>query len=73
MVLRCRQAGGTSAVLKLSPDRPFLADQAAMLRLFAPSGKVPAVLAVDVAARAVLLESIEPGTGADELPVGVCR
>lgn len=68
VVLRCSQADGTGAMLKLSPDPPFLADQAAMLRLFAPSGKVPAVLAVDAAAGAVLLESIEPGTEADELP-----
>lgn len=64
----CSQAGGGGAVLKLSPDPPFLADQAAMLGLFAPSGKVPAVLAVDAPAGAVLLESIEPGTAADELP-----
>lgn len=68
MVLYCSQAGGGSAVLKLSPDPPFLADQAAMLNLFAPSGRVPEVLAVDAAAGAVLLESIEPGTMADELP-----
>jgi streptomycin 6-kinase len=68
VVLYCSQAGGGGAVLKLSPDPPFLADQAAMLGLFAASGKVPAVLAVDAAAGAVLLESIEPGTEADELP-----
>lgn len=79
VVLQCRRladgdsggpdgAGGARAVLKLSPDPPFLTDQAAMLRLFEPSGKVPAVLAVDADAGAVLLESIEPGTGADELP-----
>ena len=68
VVLYCSQAGGGRAVLKLSPDPLFLADQAAMLGLFAPSGKVPDVLAVDAAAGAVLLESIEPGTAADELP-----
>jgi len=68
VVLHCSQPGGAGAVLKLSPDPPFLADQAAMLRLFAPSGKVPTVLAADAAAGAVLLEAIEPGTGADELP-----
>jgi streptomycin 6-kinase len=55
-------------VLKLSPDPPFLARQAEALRLFAPGGQVPAVLAADTGAGAVLLESIEPGTGADELP-----
>ena len=68
VIVYCSQAEGGGAVLKLSPDPPFLADQAAMLGLFAPSGKVPAVLAVDAAAGAVLLESIEPGTAADELP-----
>ena len=67
VALRCSRADGTRAVLKLSPDPPFLADQADMLRRFAPGGRVPAVLAVDAAAGAVLLESIEPGTGADEL------
>jgi len=68
VVLYCRQAGGGGAVLKLSPDPPFLADQAVMLSLFAPTGRVPAVLAVDAVAGAVLMESVEPGTGADELP-----
>jgi streptomycin 6-kinase len=68
VVLYCSQAGGARVVLKLSPDPPFLTDQAAMLGLFAPSGKVPDVLAVDAAAGAVLLESIEPGTATDELP-----
>lgn len=68
VVLYCNQADGGRAVLKLSPDPAFLADQAAMLGLFAPSGKVPEVLAVDPTGGAVLLESIEPGTAADELP-----
>ena len=68
VVLYCNQAGGGRAVLKLSPDPAFLADQAAVLGLFAPSGRVPDVLAVDPAVGAVLLESIEPGTAADELP-----
>lgn len=68
VALRCTQSDGTPAVLKLSPDPPFLAGQAEALRLFAPGGKVPAVLAADTGAGAVLLESIEPGTCADELP-----
>jgi streptomycin 6-kinase len=68
VVLYCGRAGGGGGALKLSPDPRFLADQAAMLELFAPSGRVPAVLAVDAPAGAVLLELIEPGTSADELP-----
>jgi streptomycin 6-kinase len=68
VALRARQRDGTPAVLKLSPDPPFLAGQAEALRLFAPGGRVPAVLAGDAGAGAVLLEAVEPGTGADELP-----
>jgi streptomycin 6-kinase len=67
IAFRCSQADASAAVLKLSPDLPVVAEQLAMLRLFAPGGKVPAVLAADQAAGAVLLERIEPGTRADEL------
>ncbi|MEU4745781.1 aminoglycoside phosphotransferase family protein, partial [Actinosynnema sp. NPDC023658] len=42
-------------------------EQTAVLRLFAPSGRVPAVVAE--ADGAVLMEAIRPGTMADELPV----
>jgi len=65
---RCARSGGSPAVLKLSPDVAVVAEQVAMLRLFGAGGRVPAVLAADVAAGAVLLELIEPGTRADELP-----
>ena len=61
-------ATGRRPCCKLSPDPPFLAGQAQALRLFAPGGRVPAVLAADAGAGAVLLEAVEPGTGADELP-----
>jgi streptomycin 6-kinase len=37
-------------VLKFSPDRALLTEQVEMLRVFAPSGRVPAVLAADAEA-----------------------
>jgi streptomycin 6-kinase len=58
---------GTPAVLKLSPDEAFAAEQAAVLRLFEPSGRVPRVLAA--AGGAVLLTEIRPGTPVRDLPV----
>jgi streptomycin 6-kinase len=67
VALRCVLPDGAPAALKLSPDPPFLADQAEMLLLLKPSGRVPAVFAADAAAGAVLMERIEPGTCADEL------
>jgi streptomycin 6-kinase len=68
VALRCRYRGGSAAVLKLSPDQGFLADQVAMLRLFAPTGRVPAVLDDDLDSGAMLMEAIEPGTRVDDLP-----
>jgi streptomycin 6-kinase len=65
VVVRCTWPDGTPAVLKLSPEEPFLAEQVAMLRRFAPSGRVPAVLAAR--ADAVVIEEIRPGTAADDL------
>ncbi|MFT7834813.1 aminoglycoside phosphotransferase family protein [Saccharothrix sp. BKS2] len=59
-------AGGEPVVLKLSPDEPFLARQAAVLRLFGPSGRVPAVLAEE--AGAVLMAAVRPGTEVADLP-----
>jgi streptomycin 6-kinase len=67
VAIRCTRSDGTPAVLKLSPDLPVVAEQVQTLRLFAVGGRVPAVLAADVAAGAVLLELIEPGTTAGEL------
>jgi streptomycin 6-kinase len=67
VAIRCTRSDGPPAVLKLSPDLPVVAEQVQTLRLFAAGGRVPAVLAADVAAGAVLLELIEPGTTADEL------
>nr|WP_230862605.1 aminoglycoside phosphotransferase family protein [Amycolatopsis camponoti] len=68
VVLRCRWPDGTPAVLKLSPDRTLLTEQRGMLSVFAPSGRVPAVLAVDAEAGAMVLEEVRPGTEAGDLP-----
>ncbi|MEV7555036.1 aminoglycoside phosphotransferase family protein [Amycolatopsis sp. NPDC089917] len=68
VVLRCRWSDGTPAVLKLSPDGALLTKQIEMLRVFAPTGRVPAVLAAEADAGAMVLEEILPGTLAEELP-----
>ena len=67
VAIRCTRSDGSPAVLKLSPDLPVVAEQVTTLKLFGAGGRVPAVLAADVAAGAVLLELIEPGTQANEL------
>ncbi len=67
VAIPCTRSDGSPAVLKLSPDLPVVAEQVETLRLFAAGGRVPAVLAADLAAGAVLLELIEPGTTASEL------
>ncbi len=68
VVMRCRWPDGTPAVLKLSPDRALLTKQAEMLRVFAPSGRVPAVLSTDTEAGAIVLEEVRPGTEAEDMP-----
>jgi streptomycin 6-kinase len=61
VVVRCRLADGRSAVLKISPDRPRLANEAAALHTWR-TVHTPSVLAVDEGVGALLLEAIEPGT-----------
>jgi len=68
VVMRCQWSDGTPVVLKFSPDRALLAKQAEMLGLFASTGRVPAVLAADAEAGAMVLEEIRPGTEAEDLP-----
>jgi len=52
---------GRSAVLKVSPDRARLANEAAALARWT-TVHTPSVLAVDEGAGALLIEAIEPGT-----------
>ena len=61
VVFRCRMADGRGAVLKVSPDRARLADEAAALEGW-HTVHTPAVLALDEQLGALLLEAIEPGT-----------
>jgi streptomycin 6-kinase len=67
VVIRCRVAHEGPAVLKVCPDRARLAREAAVLASWR-TAHVPAVLAVDESAGALLLEAIEPGTPLAELP-----
>jgi streptomycin 6-kinase len=64
VVVRCRTADGP-AVLKVSPDRRRLQEEAAALAGW-QTPHVPAVLAVDQSMGALLIEAIEPGTALDE-------
>jgi streptomycin 6-kinase len=61
VVIRCRMIDGRPAVLKLSPDRTRLANEAAALDRWMTI-HTPSVLAIDESAGALLIEAIEPGT-----------
>jgi streptomycin 6-kinase len=60
VVIHCQMADGRRAVLKVSPDRTRLANEAAALDGWT-TAHTPAVLAVDESAGALLLEAVEPG------------
>ena len=61
VVIRCWMPDGRPAVLKVSPDRARLANEAAALDRWT-TVHTPSVLAVDVSVGALLIEAIEPGT-----------
>jgi streptomycin 6-kinase len=61
VVIRCRMTSGRPAVLKVSPDRTRIANEAAALERWA-TVHTPSVLAVDESVGALLIEAIEPGT-----------
>lgn len=60
VVIHCQMADGRRAVLKVSPDRTRLANEAAAIDGWT-TAHTPAVLAVDESAGALLLEAVEPG------------
>lgn len=61
VVLRCLMPDGQPAVLKVSPDKERVANEAAALEKWR-TAHTPSVYAVDESAGALLLEAIEPGT-----------
>jgi streptomycin 6-kinase len=61
VVIRCRTLGGQAAVLKISPDRARLANEADALDRWT-TVHTPSVLALDESVGALLIEAIEPGT-----------
>ncbi len=61
VVIRSRTADRRPAVLKVSPDRQRLANEAAALDSWT-TVHTPAVFAVDESVGALLIEAIEPGT-----------
>jgi streptomycin 6-kinase len=58
LVVRCCRADGRAAVLKLTPEPALARAEAAALRTWAASGRVPELWAVDESAGALLLEAI---------------
>ena len=65
VVIRCRTRDGRQAVLKVSPERGRVVDEAAALARW-KTAQVPAVLAVDEGVGALLIEAVEPGTSLAE-------
>jgi streptomycin 6-kinase len=60
VVIRCRAYTGAAAILKVSPDRARIQEEAAALARWTTT-HVPAVLAVDDSVGALLIEAIQPG------------
>lgn len=60
--LICRGDDGLAKVLKLTPDRTIAETEAAALRAWDGCSRVVQVLDAELAAGAILLEGIEPGT-----------
>jgi streptomycin 6-kinase len=67
-VIACRRASGERAYLKLTPEHELARDEALALRAWQSGGRAPRVLGFDAAARALLLEAIEPGTAVAVAP-----
>src|SRR5438046_6744300 len=65
VVIRCRLPDSCAAVLKVSPDRARLANEAAALDRWT-TVHTPSVLAVDESVGALMIEAIEPGTALDQ-------
>ncbi|OLR95168.1 aminoglycoside phosphotransferase family protein [Actinokineospora bangkokensis] len=62
--------GGEPAVLKVSPDVDFAAEQAEVLTAWSPTGRVPRLLAADRAEGALLMEHVDGTEGTWPEPAG---
>jgi streptomycin 6-kinase len=71
LVVRCRRADGSSAVLKLTPEEDIAAAEARALRSWEPSRRVPLVWGHDAALGALLLEAISNEAPLSELGTAV--
>jgi streptomycin 6-kinase len=71
VVLRCRCRDGRAAVLKLTPDGEIASAEAAALRRWQDSGRVPLVWGHDAAEGALLLEAMPNEVPLAELRTGV--
>ena len=71
LVVRCRRADGSPAVLKLTPDADLGAAEASALRSWESSGRVPLVWGYHAAFGALLLEGIPNELPLSELGMAV--
>ena len=74
-VFVCERTGGKAddVVLKLSPDRSLVKDEASALAAWRASGRVPRVLGFDGESGALLMELIRPGTMLGDGPAAAAR
>ena len=63
-----QQPGGRRVVLKLTPDSEIAGDEATALRAWAAARQVVDLLETDIAAGALLLEAVQPGTKVSDWP-----
>ncbi|MEY9215413.1 aminoglycoside resistance protein [Thermobifida halotolerans] len=69
VVLRCRRADGTAAVLKVSPDPALIGAEGRVLNIWASTSRVPRVYEVDARRGGILMEAVEPGFTIAEIGV----
>lgn len=62
VVLRCRRADGTAAILKVSPEPALIGAEGRVLAVWEHTRRVPRVYEVDARRGGILMEAIEPGT-----------
>lgn len=61
VVIHCRRADGTAAILKTSPEPALINAEGRILAVWEPTNRVPRVYGVDSQRGGILMEAIEPG------------